>query len=186
MSKIMYHGTNSEYYDSLIEDVQLSKCKQKTDFGKGFYLTTKFEQASEHAEKRSKFRGEPIVFVYEVDIGALRSSFEGKIFHKMDIKWAEFIYYNRSHKRFKSHSYDYVFGGVADGYLEDLIEQMDDASISREDMKEFHEQIAKYPTYDQLSVHNSKIFEYNIVKLQKVVKARERSNEYSKQKTINQ
>lgn len=93
----------------------------------------------------------------------------------MDKDWAEFIYYNRSTKRWKPHNYDYVIGGVADGQLEDLIELMDNGNIT---LDVFYENIAKYATYDQLSVHNQTIFDHNILTMKRVVIAYEKGKEF--------
>lgn len=171
LEKTLYHGTNSKHYESLFKGVSLGECNNQTDFGKGFYLTTKFFQASKHARNRSGFSGEPIVFVYEVDLRALRQ-YREKIFRKMDMDWAEFVYLNRSERHHYDHDYDYVFGGVADGSIEDLVEELDEMNVAPKspELQYFYESIAKFD-YDQLSIHNQDIFAYNIIKLTKVVKA---------------
>lgn len=154
--------------------VNIGKCKPFTDFGQGFYLTSDFHQASIHAEKRSFKDQIPIVFVYEVNLVELKKC-NGQTWVIMDKQWADFIYRNRSTKNHMLHSYDYVTGGVADGQLEDLIELMDDGII---DIDIFYENIAKYATYDQLSVHNQLIFDHNIIVLEKVVNAYEKGKEF--------
>ncbi|MCU7767012.1 DUF3990 domain-containing protein [Priestia megaterium] len=180
LDKTMYHGTNSRHYQSLFNGVSLRECKNKTDFGRGFYLTTKFIQASKHANNRSRFNGDAIVFVYDVDVAALRQ-FQEKIFRKMDREWAEFIYLNRSERVIMDHhGFDYVFGGVADGKIEDLIEELDEINVTPNspEFDYFYESIAKYDTYDQLSIHNQEIFDYNIITLRKVVRAFNKNSVY--------
>lgn len=176
-SKILYHGTTSNQLENLESGVDLSFCQSKTDFGKGFYLTTNFQQASKHAQKRAKNKADPIVFVYELDISALKSSYNGYIINKIDIDWAKFIYKNRSDIQPFTHNYDFVFGGVADGSIFDLVQTVDSGII---DISIFHEEIAKYAYYDQLSIHNPNIFKYNVVKYLKVVKAFDKQKEYEK------
>lgn len=171
--KTLYHGTSSKQYHSLMNGVNISKSSAYTDFGQGFYLTSDFHQASKHAEKRS-FKSSPVVFVFDVNMEELKQ-FNSKIWLTMDREWAGFIYQNRSPKIKVTHHYDYVFGGVADGQLDDLIALMDDDIIG---VDAFYENIAKYATYDQLSVHNQMIFDYNIIKLVKVVNAYEKGNEF--------
>lgn len=174
IKSILFHGTTSNEYDSLLAGVNISLCEEFTDFGKGFYLTTNFLQASKHAEKRA-FNGEiPIVFVYSLDIKTLKQSYTGHILNKMDEEWAEFIYKNRSKKNHIKHNFDYVFGGVADGAIFDLVRAVDNGLSIRH----FHEGIAKFESYDQLSIHNPDIFKYNVIKHLKVVKAYARDELY--------
>lgn len=181
LDKTMYHGTNSRHFQSLFNGVSLRECKDKTDFGRGFYLTTKFFQASKHANNRSKFNGEAIVFVYDINLAALRQ-FQDKIFTKMDKEWARFIYDNRSERVSTcQHDFDYVFGGVADGKIDDLVEELDqkkNIQTNSPDFNYFYESIARYDTYDQLSIHNQEIFDYNIITLNKVVKAFNKNSVY--------
>jgi len=49
----VYHGTFLEAAKSIEEDgVLLRKCKQHTDFGKGFYVTEHYEYALNTARKK--------------------------------------------------------------------------------------------------------------------------------------
>lgn len=178
LNKTMFHGTSSKHYDSLIKGVDLSACKKSTDFGRGFYLTTSFLQASKHAQNRT-FRGnESIVFEYVINLGKLKT-YNPKFFHQMNHDWAKFIYHNRSKTNFMTHNYDYVFGGVADGLMEDLIEEMDSGPISDTIIDYFYNEIAKYATYDQLSIHKQEIFNKEIISLNNIFTAFQKSKEYT-------
>ena len=44
---LLYHGTNVRF-----KEIDLSRSKDKRDFGKGFYLTTIFEQAERWAKNQ--------------------------------------------------------------------------------------------------------------------------------------
>lgn len=92
--------------------------------------------------------------------------------------WAEFIYRNRSFQNFSKHSYDFVFGGVADGRIEDLIDEIDDLPLSGEIIDYFYEKVANYATYDQLSVHNQYLFDKEIIQLRNVFEAFNKGKEY--------
>ena len=92
--------------------------------------------------------------------------------------WAQFMYHNRSFKNFRTHSYDYVFGGVADGHIEDLIGELDNISLSDTIMDYFYEKIAKYGTDDQLSVHNQCLFDKEIIQLRNVYEAFNKGKEF--------
>lgn len=178
LSRTMYHGTSSKHYGSLTKGVDLSTCKKSTDFGKGFYLTTSFRQASKHAQNRTFRDDEPIVFEYEINLKIMRT-YNPLFFPQMNRDWAKFIYHNRSIINFRTHNYDYVFGGVADGLIEDLIDEMDDLPISDAIIDYFYNEIAKYSTYDQLSIHKQEIFDKEIVRLNNVFKAFQKGKEYT-------
>jgi hypothetical protein len=178
-SKVYYHGTTSSNFESLKLGVTISRCEDFTDFGKGFYLTSNFEQASRHAEKRSKGKEDPIVFVYNLDIPVLKQEYMGKVLNKIDEEWAKFVYDNRSQITQFTHNFDYVLGGVADGVIFDLVKAVDQGL----DIKDFYEEVAKYGTYDQLSIHNQDIFTYNVIKYLKVVKAYGKNESYE-QRTV--
>lgn len=131
ISSTMYHGTHSGNYDPLLSGIKVNTSNRRLDFGQGFYLTSDFKQASEHARKKSKTTThEPIVFIYSINRAALRDLYIGEIFNMMNTAWAEFIYDNRSPNFQKIHTYDYVYGGVADGQnLFDLLDKMDNDKI---------------------------------------------------------
>lgn len=174
--KYWFHGTTTEYYESLSSNIDISICKTHTDFGRGFYLTTNFTQASRHAENRGVISGDrPIVFIYELDVARLKKEYTGKTWTVMDEKWSDFIYLNRSKLETFNHGFDYVYGGVADGIIHTLIKNRDQGKLNS---KEFYNQICKYPNYDQLSIHNQNIIDYNILKNIKVVNAYAKSKEY--------
>lgn len=48
---LLYHGSYME-----VPDIDLSKCSDGLDFGKGFYLTTSFEQALDYIPATVKKR----------------------------------------------------------------------------------------------------------------------------------
>ncbi|PJN91690.1 DUF3990 domain-containing protein, partial [Bacillus sp. mrc49] len=168
--------TSSEYFDSLSNNIDLSQCKEYTDFGKGFYLTSNFNQASKHAENRVAFEGEAIVFVFELNIGKLKSDFSSKIWVEMNPEWSDFIYLNRSKLETFTHGYDYVYGGVADGKIHTVIKNRDQGRI---DSETFYKYVCNYPNYDQLSIHNQEIFDYNIINKIGVVNAYVKSKQYN-------
>ncbi|MCY7627732.1 DUF3990 domain-containing protein [Bacillus altitudinis] len=178
----MYHGTTSDDFLSLEKGVKLSCCKPRSDFGQGFYLTSNFKQASVHADKLSrKSFGEgvsPVVFVYEIDLEKFYT-YHGLKMNKMDTNWAKFIYENRSRKRELPHYYDWVFGGVADGKITEEVLQLDNGTGT---ISNFFKSINKYQHYNQLSIHNQEIFDYNIITKSRVVIAHELDNDFIVQK----
>jgi hypothetical protein len=87
----LYHGTFTP--DLKLPD--LSKCRQKTDFGKGFYTTRSAEQARNWAIlRKNRFRAENAYIVeYEID-DVILSSGEYKIKHfdGATKEWLEFVF----------------------------------------------------------------------------------------------
>ena len=61
---LLYHGSNIQ-----VSNPQILKSDRRLDFGKGFYLTSSFEQASRWAELTVKRRetGKEAVSVFEFD-----------------------------------------------------------------------------------------------------------------------
>lgn len=86
------------------------------------------------------------------------------------------MYNNRSQKTHFTHNFDFVLGGVADGAIFDLVKAVDHGL----GITDFYEEIGKYGTYDQLSIHNQDIFSYNVIKNSKVVKAFGKNESYDK------
>ena len=60
---ILYHGTNQ-----IIQGIDLNKGRNRTDFGKGFYLGSNLDVAREWAKARAVFSGAPIVMRYDLDV----------------------------------------------------------------------------------------------------------------------
>lgn len=105
---ILYHGT-----DTYIDRIDLNACKPFKDFGKGFYLSSDYDQAMELAKARAEASGRnPIVHSYEFDEAILYSSeLSIKLFDSYSEEWARFVLENREgicHKH-----YDIVYGPIA-------------------------------------------------------------------------
>jgi len=59
-----YHGTNA-----VIGDIDFNKCSLRTDFGRGFYISSKLGSARDWAIGRAGFSGMPTVMRYEISRG---------------------------------------------------------------------------------------------------------------------
>jgi hypothetical protein len=102
----LYHGSNC-----LFESIDLSKSKDKRDFGKGFYTTTIKEQAVSWAEVVFDRFGGAGKFVYEFDF-EIDNDLNVKKFEEANKEWLEFISGNRSVGGIQ-HNLDVVIGPVA-------------------------------------------------------------------------
>ena len=113
---LLYHGSNI-----LIENIDLTKCRNFKDFGRGFYLTTLLSQAKQMAIRTSaRFGGSSKVTAFEFDENAMQS-LNIKVFEGVSDDCAEMILNNRD-MNFKDLSnplsnhdnkYDMVVGPVA-------------------------------------------------------------------------
>lgn len=116
----LLHGS---YMD--IQEPDLSFCHSKTDFGKGFYLTTDWRRAWLMGKRKSELMGinNPTVNVFlfyesqAIDNGCNIKKFKG-----FTLEWGRFILANRDNEGF-IHNYDIVIGPVADEAVNRKIEE---------------------------------------------------------------
>ncbi|WP_165006518.1 DUF3990 domain-containing protein [Neisseria yangbaofengii] len=106
---ILYHGSNVQI---VVPD--LSKGRNPLDFGRGFYLTSSQEQATNWAKRKTERLQEGIAClnIYEFN-QALIGDLSVKIFEQADESWLDFIVQNRN-ETYLGESYDIVIGPVAD------------------------------------------------------------------------
>lgn len=109
----LYHGSNVA-----IEQIDLSRSKRGKDFGQGFYLNARPDQAMEMAARTTRFLNEgiPTLSCFEFDEDeATKNGLNIKVFHDYSEEWAEFVVMNRKNNSdIPAHSYDIVIGPIAD------------------------------------------------------------------------
>ena len=128
----LYHGSNIK-----ILTIDLEKGRLGKDFGKGFYLSSEYEQAERMAQITSVRRGgEPMITTFVFDETKLcDKNLKVKIFEGYSIEWAQFILKNRlNNTPEQAHDYDIVIGPIADDKVGVQIRKLKDGSI---DKKEF-------------------------------------------------
>jgi hypothetical protein len=107
----LYHGSNEQ-----IPYPDVSRGRSPLDFGRGFYVTSSFEQAKNWAKRKTArtAKGIPVVSVYEFSDDILGSEqFSIKTFQKADEEWLDFVVANRN-EEYCGLQYDIVIGPVAD------------------------------------------------------------------------
>ena len=132
---ILYHGTYLEF-----KNIDLNKCADYKDFGKGFYATEIYDQAVAMAIRKARaFGGKPCVVSYEVSDNILKTeNLRIKVFNKATTAWAKFVLNNRDREFIdfndplcnRDFKYDIVFGPVANDTLTTLIQQYKNKFIS--------------------------------------------------------
>jgi hypothetical protein len=104
---VLYHGSNIAF-----DEIDLTKSRNRRDFGRGFYCTVLENQAKEWARRLylRSHKGGRYVYRY-----LFRQTDDLKIKHfsALDQEWLEFIKENRT-KGGIQHPYDIVIGPVAD------------------------------------------------------------------------
>ena len=143
---ILYHGSNQNF-----TEVDLSKSKDRRDFGKGFYTTTIKEQALQWGYNMfNRFSGDGI-FLYKFDF---LPSFDllSKQFPKITNEWFDFILSNRTLGGLQ-HNFDFVQGPVANDRIVLTITGFIDGIYTRE---EAMRRLRYSKTNDQVSLHTEK------------------------------
>jgi len=143
---ILYHGSNCDF-----SVVDLSKAKDKRDFGKGFYTTTLQNQAKDWAETLfARFGGDGI-FVYEFAFEP-NENLSIKQFNGISEDWLNFVRDNRTGGGIQ-HSFDIVRGAVAnDKTNRTLALFVDGIYTSKEAMRKLRGNRLN----DQISFHTEK------------------------------
>ncbi len=145
----VYHGSTQQVKKPIIE-----RGRQSTDFGKGFYTTTNFEQAKNWALIRQRNAGndaKAIVSIYEADDNLLeKSGYDILAFDAPNEAWLTFVV-NCRNSIFHHHAI--VFGPVANDKIYETIELYEsnilnlEETIARLKVNEF---------YNQVSFHTNK------------------------------
>ncbi|MBJ6745925.1 DUF3990 domain-containing protein [Streptococcus sp. 121] len=120
---VWYHGTTSIQVTSLKNGINVYHSKRNCDFGIGFYVTSKYNQAVKWARRKTKdelpFNSnvKPVVLSYQFQTSA---DIETKIF-EIDKEYFQFVYQNRLELDAKTgmnnHKFSSVFGPVLDGQV---------------------------------------------------------------------
>jgi len=143
---ILYHGSNQDF-----NNVDLSKSKDRRDFGKGFYTTTIKEQALQWGYNMfNRFDGEGI-FLYEFDFSP-SENLKSKIFKEISDEWFDFILSNRL-SNVLQHDFDFIQGPVADDKTVLTITGFIDGLFTRE---EAMQRLRYSRSNDQVSLHTEK------------------------------
>jgi hypothetical protein len=143
---ILYHGSNQEF-----NKVDLTKSKDRRDFGRGFYTTTIREQALQWGYNIfNRFGGENI-FLYEFEF-LPSSDLQFKQFSEISDEWFDFILKNRTLGGIQ-HNYDYVQGPVANDKTVLTISGFIDGLYSKE---EAMRRLRYSKTNDQVSFHTER------------------------------
>ena len=143
---ILYHGSNQEF-----NTVDLSKSKDRRDFGRGFYTTTIREQALQWGYNMFNRLGGDGIFVYEFEFSP-SSDMVFKQFPKISDEWFDFILQNRTTGGVQ-HNFDFVHGPVANDKIFLTVTGFIDGLFTKE---EAMRRLQYSKTNDQVSLHTER------------------------------
>lgn len=145
----LYHGSTM-----VVHKPNVKRGRKRTDFGRGFYLTTNFEQARRWAllKQQREISTKAVVSVFEFDEAILNSSsYNVLTYNGPTEEWLNFVVQNR--KNGTAHNYDYVMGPVANDQLYATIAMYESGSLTVETAIV---QLKSHVLFNQLSCHNTK------------------------------
>lgn len=116
---IFFHGTSKKWLKSFTTNgIGIVKLDKKKDFGQGFYLTTRYWQAKDYADRISSATSEePLIISCVIPIGHLRQNLhKGLIIDQFDEEWLDVIIRGRfSPETPLANDYDWIYGRCGDG-----------------------------------------------------------------------
>ena len=154
---LLYHGTND-----IIGIIDLSKCKLRTDFGKGFYFSDKIGTAQNWAKDRTTARGKgiPTILQYEIDMKLLNQLNGLRFSLEPTVEWLDFVGLNRKfnkgineYEKEPRHDYDWVSGPIADDKMNIVVDEYFADEIS---IDEAIKRAKVLPKTYQFSLHTEK------------------------------
>ena len=143
---IIFHGSNHDF-----NIVDLSKSKDRRDFGKGFYTTTIKEQAQQWGYNMFNRLGGDGIFLYEFEFSP-SPDLLSKRFSDISDEWFDFILTNRTAGGLP-HDFDFVQGPVANDKTFLTITGYIDGIYSKE---EAMRRLRYSKSNDQVSLHTEK------------------------------
>jgi hypothetical protein len=148
----LYHGANQ-----IIRQIELTKGRLRTDFGKGFYLGTNLGVAREWAIGRAGFSGTPIVMRYNLDASVFKDEKVNPCrFETPTVDWLNFVRDNRrrSEKDAKTpeprHNFGVVSGAIANDKVNFVVDDYIKGLISAD---EAIKKVRAIPSVIQVSIH---------------------------------
>lgn len=133
LPKVFYHATLYKHLDSINERIKihLPDAKINTDFGKGFYTTSSYQQALEraqglqefHRDKRNGTIGKPnkgaiVTFALDTELMYNVPIDQRAFFSQPNEEWAEYIVFNRLNRQpISPYKYKWTYGPLADGKM---------------------------------------------------------------------
>ena len=147
------------YHESLEQVIcpEIREPNRTLDYGSGFYTTTSFKQAEDWVRRKMKEKETNAGYVNVFDFDEeVQKRVNCLIFDAPTEEWVDFVMQNRTQKGF-SHSYDIVFGPVANDRVYAAFALYEGGLLSKQEL------IAALKTYklvDQYLFHTESALKY--------------------------
>jgi hypothetical protein len=145
----LFHGSDLDF-----DHVDLTKSRDKRDFGRGFYMTTLREQAVRWAQNMYVRHGGQGRFVYEFEL-EITPNLRIKRFDGLTAEWLDMVKRNRVSGGVQ-HDYDIVRGPVANDDTMRTLALFVAGIYSEETALQ---QLSFFKPNDQVSIHTGKALE---------------------------
>lgn len=160
---IWFHGTTLSGWKELCK--YKVKCDYnkgtELDFGYGFYLTPRFQQAENYINRmlpyldvESEGDKKAVVIEFELNLYEIKEGYKHTCFLHHDEVFAEFILKNRMYPDAVNHDFDFIIGVMSDSNPEGLLADFRAGRITREDLITTLE---KWNSMEQLSLHKQSV-----------------------------
>lgn len=145
---LVFHGTTCDF-----DQIDLNKCQGCRDFGKGFYTTVIYDQASAWAKRNARRSLERKAYVYTFMYDYWKNDdLKIKEFLNCSKDWLDFVLLNRKSELLK-HDYDIVRGPVADDDISETLDLLERGIINEDDALN---RLSYKKTSNQISFHTTK------------------------------
>ena len=144
----IYHGSLTK-----VENPEIRQPNRTLDYGCGFYTTTSYQQAKDWVLRHKQDKEKPTcgyINIYKVDLDAIKAS-NCLWFDKPTEEWVDFVYANRNDRNF-SHTYDYVYGPVANDKVYAVFTLYEAGLLNKQDLIR---ELKTYTLVDQLLMHTA-------------------------------
>lgn len=149
----------------IIENPRTDMGRKNLDFGFGFYVTRRLQQAEEWAGRTARQMLEtPVVNEYAFDIESVKRDYRYYIFERYDSYWLHFIVACRKGYD-SSKDFDCVEGGVANDRVVDTIEGFMNGTI---DEAHALAELSKHQPNNQICILNQEIIDKHLTFIQTV------------------
>ena len=161
----LYHGSIE-----LFDKVDLRYCKDKKDFGKGFYNTENPEIAKEQALANKQLSmanwnmdTKAYLYRFIVDINEAKRKLHVHTFNGTSVAWLDYIISNRTLQA-KNNDYDIVIGKIADARTQREVEifqkKYGGINATQENKKKFIERLMQKDLKTQYCFKTDAALEY--------------------------
>ena len=137
---ILYHGSSV-----IVDKPDVLHSFRALDFGKGFYLTSVYEQAAKWARRKSELTGANRAIINKYDMAEDTSRFKVKLFGENLSDWIDFVCQCRDGAD-DYLKYDIIYGKVADDKVFRVVDMYKNGIWDKERALS---EIKVYPNYDQ-------------------------------------